>query len=283
MKRPAIPAEAARSVLIEAGHRCAVCGVPCPLERAHIVPWRNSRDHAVENLICLCANCHEMADRDKWGERVLREYKANPWVHRQNSNHKEAKTFALVQIVIRKEMRDFDDHQLEILRYALAKFLDTDPKEIKVVARRKGSVKLIIECPASAAETLRRTFQNKKEDLQNSLPLFPVENIEAVLSGEASPAAIEGTPTEDELLDLVKEAVEQLPVRFREVIYLEFIEQISPNEISSRLQLSPSSYYRLKSHAFSALKRRLQEMGRQRDDGESSQNPAPAADGRGRR
>ncbi|HWM95086.1 MAG TPA: HNH endonuclease [Thermoanaerobaculia bacterium] len=283
MKRPAIPAEAARSVLIEAGHRCAVCGVPCPLERAHIVPWRNSRDHAVENLICLCANCHEMADRDKWGERVLREYKANPWVHRQNSNHKEANTFALVQIVIQKELRDFDDYQLEILRYALAKFLDTDPKAIKVVACRKGSVKLIIECPASAAEALRSAFQNKRQDLQSSLPLFPVENVEAVLSGEVALAVIEGTPAEVELLDLVKEAVEKLPVHLRELIYLEFIERSSSNEIASQLQLSPDSYYRLKSHAFSALKKILQEMWHQRNEGESSQNPAPAADGRGRR
>ena len=146
MKRSAIPAETARAVLIESGHRCAVCGVPCPLERAHIIPWCESRDHGVENLICLCANCHEMADRDKWGERVLREYKARPWVHRQHSNHSESNSFALVQIVIRKEMRDFDDYQVQLLRYALAKFLDTDPETIKVVAQKKGSIKLICIC-----------------------------------------------------------------------------------------------------------------------------------------
>jgi hypothetical protein len=81
--RPAIPAEIAREILIESGHRCAVCGAGCPLERAHIIPWHKSREHKAEDLICLCANCHERADKEKWGEKTLRKYKQRPWVMRQ--------------------------------------------------------------------------------------------------------------------------------------------------------------------------------------------------------
>ena len=81
--RPAIPAEIAREVLIESGHRCAVCGAGCPLERAHIIPWHKSKEHKAKDLICLCANCHQRADHEKWGEKTLREYKRRPWIHRQ--------------------------------------------------------------------------------------------------------------------------------------------------------------------------------------------------------
>jgi hypothetical protein len=70
-------------VLIESGHRCAVCGAECPLERAHIVPWHKSKAHRAADLICLCANCHARADNEEWGEKALREYKRTPWVLRQ--------------------------------------------------------------------------------------------------------------------------------------------------------------------------------------------------------
>ena len=41
--RPEIPATIKMEVMIESGHRCAVCGTPCPLERAHIIPWSKSK------------------------------------------------------------------------------------------------------------------------------------------------------------------------------------------------------------------------------------------------
>jgi hypothetical protein len=80
--RPCIPADIERQLLIEAGHRCAVCGAELPLERAHIIPWSRSKDHSVENLLCLCANCHGRADAEGWGETTLRQYKQRPWVIR---------------------------------------------------------------------------------------------------------------------------------------------------------------------------------------------------------
>ena len=84
--RPRIPAEIEREVLVECGHRCAVCGTPSPLELAHIIPWCKSREHKAENLICLCPTCHTLADKEKWSEKQLREYKRNPWVNRHYQN-----------------------------------------------------------------------------------------------------------------------------------------------------------------------------------------------------
>lgn len=86
-ERPKIPAGIAREIMIEAGHRCAVCGTPCSLEKAHIIPWHESKQHRAEDLICLCANCHALADHERWRATVLREYKRHPWVHKHPSLH----------------------------------------------------------------------------------------------------------------------------------------------------------------------------------------------------
>lgn len=81
--RPAVPADIERELLLECGHQCAVCGTPIPLERAHIIPWHKTEEHKAKDMICLCANCHERADKEKWGTKMLREYKRRPWVLRR--------------------------------------------------------------------------------------------------------------------------------------------------------------------------------------------------------
>ncbi len=95
--RPEIPAQIKRQILTEAGHRCAVCGTPCPLEQAHIIAWSRSKQHLPENLICLCANCHARADREKWGFRALQEYKKAPWVLRRYSVEPRGRVLAAGQ------------------------------------------------------------------------------------------------------------------------------------------------------------------------------------------
>jgi len=87
--RTSIPTEIEREILVECGHRCAVCGSPLSLELARIIHWHKSREHKAEDLICLCASCHEQADKENWGERTLKEYKQNPWVIRVVSHNKD--------------------------------------------------------------------------------------------------------------------------------------------------------------------------------------------------
>ena len=44
----------------------------------HIVPWRDSHSHALDNLICLCQSCHlkeEAATQEKWGGICTESYK----------------------------------------------------------------------------------------------------------------------------------------------------------------------------------------------------------------
>jgi tetratricopeptide (TPR) repeat protein len=90
--RPAIPTAIAREVMIESGQRCAVCGLPCSLEKAHIVPWSEVKEHTVENLVCLCATCHRRSHDEGWDADILREYKQRPWVVRQFENYSPARS-----------------------------------------------------------------------------------------------------------------------------------------------------------------------------------------------
>jgi len=72
-KRPPIPSELKRRILVEAGHRCAIptCRHPTT-EIAHIIPWDKVKKHEYENLIALCPNCHARADRGEIDRESLR-------------------------------------------------------------------------------------------------------------------------------------------------------------------------------------------------------------------
>ena len=77
-RRPPIPADIKRRVLVEAGHRCAIptCRY-IEVEHHHIVPWAQCKAHEYDNLIALCANCHRRADRGEIDRKSLRLYKLN--------------------------------------------------------------------------------------------------------------------------------------------------------------------------------------------------------------
>jgi len=75
--RPPIPAELRRSVLVEAGHRCAIQTCQHPeVDLHHIIPWERCREHTYDNLIALCPNCHRRADAGEIDRKSLRLYKA---------------------------------------------------------------------------------------------------------------------------------------------------------------------------------------------------------------
>ena len=79
MDRPAIPADIARAVLVEAGHRCAIptCRATTT-EIAHIEAWAKSRDNSFGNLVALCPNCHTRYDQKKEIDvKAMRAYKQN--------------------------------------------------------------------------------------------------------------------------------------------------------------------------------------------------------------
>jgi hypothetical protein len=76
-KRPAIPADLRRAILVEAGHRCAIqtCRNEANVDVHHIVPWSKSKTHEPADLIALCPNCHRRADKGHIDRKSLRKYK----------------------------------------------------------------------------------------------------------------------------------------------------------------------------------------------------------------
>ena len=74
----ALPRPIRRSVLEEAGYRCAIPTCRCSTtEIAHIVPWSEVRSHEFENLIALCPTCHRRYDCWDIPRSSMRVYKAN--------------------------------------------------------------------------------------------------------------------------------------------------------------------------------------------------------------
>jgi hypothetical protein len=166
-ERPSIPAEIQRQILVESGHRCAVCGAGCPLERAHIIPWHRSKEHKAEDLICLCASCHERADQEGWGEKTLREYKQRPWVMR---NYEKLISFSEltteVELTINIELSQFDEQQKRLLQYALAAFLNISPNDVRIVSVKKSnSVTATLQLPTKAAQKLLTAYKAKDSEL----------------------------------------------------------------------------------------------------------------------
>lgn len=178
-ERPSIPAEITRTILIESGHRCAVCGAGCPLERAHIIPWHKSREHKADDLICLCASCHERADQEHWGEKALREYKQRPWVCRQYKNTESIpEPTCKVELTIEMELSQFDEHNQRLLQYAIAGFLNVSPFSVRITSiEESNSVKVGLELPAQSAEKLLRSYEENDQELARYLAPFVIVDL----------------------------------------------------------------------------------------------------------
>lgn len=77
MSRPPIPRPLRRKVKEEAGHRCAIitCRAFFSVDVAHIVPYEKVQEHAFENLILLCKNCHWLFDQGQIDRQSIENYK----------------------------------------------------------------------------------------------------------------------------------------------------------------------------------------------------------------
>lgn len=183
--RPAIPLCVSREILIESGHRCAVCGAGCPLEKAHIIPWHKTEQHIAKNLICLCANCHQRADHEKWGEKVLKEYKAKPWVHRRYEKiDSPPEVIARVLLTIQMEISNFDEKNQRFLQNAIAGFLEIRPSAVRISSIEEGSVKVSMELPASSAERLLDAYERNDPALAEYLFPLLMTDLQQVALGE---------------------------------------------------------------------------------------------------
>jgi DNA helicase HerA-like ATPase len=163
--RPRIPKNVETAIFVECGHRCAVCGTPFPLERAHIIPWHKTKEHKQEDLICLCANCHERADSGEWGEAALRSYKQNPWVKRYDKTDNIPTPTTKIQIKIDIEVEHLDEKTQNWLVHGLAGFLEISPNAVKIISKEKGSVLVTVELPRDSADKLLDAYERNDPEL----------------------------------------------------------------------------------------------------------------------
>ncbi|HRQ89808.1 MAG TPA: HNH endonuclease signature motif containing protein, partial [Bacteroidia bacterium] len=172
--RPAIPAPTKRAVLVESCHRCAVCGFGLSIELAHIVPWRKTQDNKAENLIALCANCHEMADKQKWKTKDFEAYKKEPWARRVNTGKPmSAPQKAMVDLILSRDAADMGEFQRMQLVQMVAAYAGVTIGDVKVVAVTPTNSSLIrLEMPRDAAEKLILGFQSEDPRLVSFLDDF---------------------------------------------------------------------------------------------------------------
>lgn len=188
--RPEIPIDVTRAILVEAGHRCAVCGTPCPLERAHIIPWSKSNDHSAENLICLCANCHTMADTEPWDVKTLREYKERPWIMRQNvAPSPTPKKRMKVILKVDMEVDDFDASEQRYFTCALAGFLQKQNSEIEILAIEPGSVKVTVLLAPEDAHRILSDLENEEPEIRKFLTPLKLISVDVVAGELDEPAS----------------------------------------------------------------------------------------------
>lgn len=76
-----IPEKTKRVVRQRSGFGCSECGCPV-IQYHHIVPYSETADHGVENLVALCPTCHAKADGGSWSRDHVRSLQVKPRLER---------------------------------------------------------------------------------------------------------------------------------------------------------------------------------------------------------
>jgi type I restriction enzyme, R subunit len=175
--RPAIPAAIERQLMVECGHRCACCGEATSLEKAHIISWSTQKEHKIENLLVLCAVCHQRSHDENWDRKTLHEYKKNPWVARYR-NQCDGSPRSIAELQLDLSLDRFGTEERSRILAAISAVLDICPKDAVILSIREGSLIVDIELPATAAEALEtnRELRNKIQEL-----VAPIEITRMVL------------------------------------------------------------------------------------------------------
>lgn len=201
--RPAIPAETKREVLFEARHHCAVCCEGLPLEYAHVVPWRDTQDHSAENLIALCANCHERADKENWGARYLKKYKQDPCIlARGVPPPMTPDQKAMVDLIVAREPDSMTERERLRLVSMVAAYAGVAVSNVSVVSvTSANSSRVRISLPREGAERLLRGFRESDPRLQAFLGEADLVRVEPGPQGEGGPRVTRHTDTSEKGLE----------------------------------------------------------------------------------
>jgi type I restriction enzyme R subunit len=174
--------------MIECGHRCAVCGEGLALENAHIIPWREIRQHEFEDMLVLCAVCHTRSGDERWSQATLRQYKESPWVARYRANPAPPGDREILRLRLGLSLEGFAQEKDRVLS-AVSAALDLCPKDVIVVSVERGSVLLTVELPRTAvARAISDTsVQAVLSDLLQPIVLLEIQSSQRVLGQPTKP------------------------------------------------------------------------------------------------
>jgi hypothetical protein len=187
--RPPIPIAIQREVLTESCHRCAVCCEPLPLEKAHIRPWSTSHSHAAENLVALCANCHQRADGESWGPRILEKYKRKPCALLARAMPPVSpEQQAMVDLIISANPDSMTDIQRQRLVSMVAAYAGVVLHNVEIVfVEPENSSRIRLRLPTRAATRLEQGFRDSDPLLRAFLEDFELVRLDPVAVEQASP------------------------------------------------------------------------------------------------
>jgi hypothetical protein len=134
-------------------------------------------------MICLCANCHERADTENWGEKALAWYKKNPWVLR-SGKLPVCPESPRIEVQITIKMEACNPVHLEQLRDAVTRSLGIAQDQFQVKRVEAGSLRIVIELPAESAKQLLKAYQARDPELVQRLDRLLVEHIASECSIE---------------------------------------------------------------------------------------------------
>jgi type I restriction enzyme, R subunit len=199
--RPQVPADIQRRLMVECGHRCACCGEATSLEKAHIIPWSAKQDHKAENLVVLCAVCHQRSHDEKWDRKTLHEYKKRPWVARYRSQP-DGSPPAIAEFQLDLFLDNFGTEERSRFLAAVSAALDICPKDAVILSIRPGSVLVYVQLPAASVEALKKDqeIQKSLQELAAPLRIERIDFVEPELP-RAPKSFTEGSTVERLLID----------------------------------------------------------------------------------
>lgn len=147
--------------MLECRHRCSCCCEPVALEKAHIIPWSETKDHSLQNLVVFCANCHTRSHTDNWSVTILRGYKQDPCVLKtglQPPLSPEQK--AMVDLVMGFDPDQADERQRLRFISIIAAYTGVQINNVTLISvTQANSSRVRLELPHEAAESLIAGFQ----------------------------------------------------------------------------------------------------------------------------
>ena len=174
--RLAIPIDIQRELLFECRYRCACDCEPVSLEKAHIIPWRATKDNRFENLVVLCANCHTRADTEKWPESHLSRFKQQPCaLERDRIPPVSPFQMSLIDLIAATSPDSMTEHERQRLVRMAAAYANVNVSDVRVLAVVQANSSLIrLELPRSAAEHLIAGFEAQDPRLVSFLDDFAI-------------------------------------------------------------------------------------------------------------